>query len=45
MDHMLMCFERDAANWLRTVKTEFDSKNQEFDDNFRRMFIQTSQDR
>ena len=42
---MLMCFERDAINWLRQVKTEFDSKNQQLDENFRQMFIQTSTDR
>lgn len=41
---MLMCFERDATNWLREVKTKFDSTNQQFDENFRKMFMQTSTD-
>lgn len=45
MDRMLMCFERDAINWLRQVKTEFNSINQQFDENFRLMFIQTATDR
>lgn len=44
MDRMLMCFERDAINWLREVKTKFDSTNQQFDENFRKMFMQTSTD-
>lgn len=44
MDRMLMCFERDATNWLREVKTKFDSTNQQFDENFRKMFMQTSTD-
>lgn len=45
MDHMLMCFERDATKWLRQVKIEFDAKNQQFDEHFRKTFIQTSNDR
>lgn len=48
MDRMLMAFERDATEWLRQVKIEFDSTNSTnrfFDEHFRQMFIQTSTDR
>lgn len=41
---MLQCFEREAINWLRQVKTEFDAINRQFDEQFRQMFIQTSTD-
>lgn len=45
MDRMLMCFERDAINWLRQVKIEFDATNKQFDENIRQTFIQTATDR
>lgn len=42
---MLNCLERDAMSWFREVKTKFDPTIQHFDENFRKMFIQTSTDR
>lgn len=44
MNRMLMCFERDAIVWLKEVKRKFNATNQQFDENFRKMFIQTSTD-
>lgn len=45
MDRMLMCFERDATNWLRHVKVKFDATNKQFDENIRQTFIQSATDR
>lgn len=41
---MLKAFEREATDWLRQVKMQFDSINQQFDENFRQLFIRTSTD-
>lgn len=45
MTRMLECFEREATKWLRHVEIEFDASNRQFDENFRQIFIQTSNDR
>lgn len=45
MDRMLLLMERGATDWLSQVKIEFDSTDQQFDENFRQMFIKTTTDR
>lgn len=45
MSRMLESFERESVKWLQQVEIEFRASNRQFDENFRQMFVQTTNDR